>query len=287
MEKKCSRCEEVKPIENFGKRKVSKDGYSGLCKNCRNDDSSKSKFRKKNNIKIIKEKIEINEKVCSRCNENKSIENFGKRKVSKDGYYGLCKICRNVDCRKSKKNKIYTEEEILIEKERKKKYYVDNKDVILTKNKIYRSNNKEYAKIYKSIYYSKNREKLIRQSVSWHLDKMKNDPIYKLKSNISCLVRNSLKYKGYKKSSKTIDILGCNIDEFKIYLESKFESWMSWDNQGLFNGELNYGWDIDHIMPLASAETEEDIIRLNHYSNLRPLCSYTNRHIKRDRLDYK
>ena len=42
------------------------------------------------------------------------------------------------------------------------------------------------------------------------------------------------------------------------------------------------GWDIDHIEPLANATCEEDIIRLNHYTNLRPLCSKVNRDIKRD-----
>jgi hypothetical protein len=53
---------------------------------------------------------------------------------------------------------------------------------------------------------------------------------------------------------------------------------------GKYNGELNYGWDIDHIIPLAPAETEEDVIRLNHYTNLQPLCSYTNRYIKKDQF---
>jgi hypothetical protein len=69
--------------------------------------------------------------------------------------------------------------------------------------------------------------------------------------------------------------------------ESKFESWMSWENKGLYNGELNYGWDIDHIIPLSSADIEEDIIRLNHYTNLQPLCSKVNREIKKDKLDYE
>ena len=68
--------------------------------------------------------------------------------------------------------------------------------------------------------------------------------------------------------------------------ESKFESWMTWDNYGLYNGELNYGWDIDHIIPLASTKTEEDIIRLNHHENLQPLCSKVNRYIKKDILDF-
>ena len=59
---------------------------------------------------------------------------------------------------------------------------------------------------------------------------------------------------------------------------------MNWDNQGLYNMELNYGWDLDHIIPLSSATTEEEIIKLNHYTNLQPLCSRVNRDIKRDNI---
>jgi hypothetical protein len=55
---------------------------------------------------------------------------------------------------------------------------------------------------------------------------------------------------------------------------------MSWDNYGLYNGQLNYGWDIDHIIPLYSAEKEVDVLRLNHYTNLQPLCSKVNRDLK-------
>ena len=62
---------------------------------------------------------------------------------------------------------------------------------------------------------------------------------------------------------------------------------MNWDNYGLYNGELDYGWDLDHIIPISSAKTEEDIIRLNHYTNLQPLCSKTNRDIKKDKLEYE
>lgn len=34
MDKKCSRCLDVKPVEDFGIRKASKDGYTAACKNC-------------------------------------------------------------------------------------------------------------------------------------------------------------------------------------------------------------------------------------------------------------
>ena len=74
-------------------------------------------------------------------------------------------------------------------------------------------------------------------------------------------------------------------EDVKKYLESKFEPWMNWENYGLYNGELNYGWDIDHIIPISSTKTEEEVYRLNYYTNLQPLCSYTNRYIKKDKFD--
>ena len=59
-------------------------------------------------------------------------------------------------------------------------------------------------------------------------------------------------------------------DELKIYLESKFVEGMSWNNYGL------YGWHIDHIIPLSSANTEDEIYKLCHYTNLQPLWSEDN-----------
>ena len=38
----------------------------------------------------------------------------------------------------------------------------------------------------------------------------------------------------------------------------------------------NETWQLDHIVPISSAKTEDDIYKLNHYSNLRPLCSKKN-----------
>lgn len=57
---------------------------------------------------------------------------------------------------------------------------------------------------------------------------------------------------------------------------------MDWNNYGKYNGELNYGWDIDHIIPMSTAKTENDVIRLNHLTNLQPLCGKINRDIKID-----
>lgn len=107
-----------------------------------------------------------------------------------------------------------------------------------------------------------------------------------MKVSIRNLIRDKIKKGGYTKESKTSEILGCSFEEFKLYLESKFEPWMTWENYGLYNSKTNYGWDIDHIIPISSSKTKEDIIKLNHYTNLQPMCSKINRDIKRDKIEY-
>lgn len=112
------------------------------------------------------------------------------------------------------------------------------------------------------------------------------DPLYKLKLNVKSSMWRA--FKG-KKSKRTEELLGCSILEFREYIEKMFEPWMSWDNYGGKKqpSKINEIFDIDHIVPLSSAQTEEQIIKLCHYTNLRPLCAYTNRFIKRDKLDFE
>jgi hypothetical protein len=90
-----------------------------------------------------------------------------------------------------------------------------------------------------------------------------------------------------KKLSKTSEILGCSLDEFKNYIETKFELWMNWSNFGMKKDELNRSWELDHIIPLVTAKTEEEVIKLNHYTNFQPLCSKINRGVKRGNLFYE
>lgn len=167
-------------------------------------------------------------------------------------------------------------------KERRKLYNEINKESISARQKKYDELNKSHKKEYQKEYNIHNKDKRRINDVIYNKKRRKNDPLYKLKSNISVCIYKSFTRKNYKKSQKTEIILGCNIQELKLYLESKFEEWMNWENHGKYNGELNYGWDLDHIIPISSAQNEEDIIKLNHFSNLQPLCSYTNRFIKRN-----
>jgi hypothetical protein len=157
------------------------------------------------------------------------------------------------------------------------------KECHLKQNKEYRIINKIAISEKSKKWYDKTKNERKAHKAEYYRNRRKNDKIFAVKTSISRLIRVSISRCGFKKTSRTHEILGCSFEEFKIYLESKFETWMNWGNKGLYNGELNFGWDIDHIIPISSANSEEDVIRLNHYSNLQPLCSKVNRDLKRNK----
>lgn len=159
-----------------------------------------------------------------------------------------------------------------------KKYADKNKNKVNNYKKSWALDNPDKVKLAKLKYNEANKDKRAKKE----RERKQTDSLYKLKCNIRISIGASIRRRGFNKTSKTEIILGCSIKEFKIYLESKFESWMNWDNYGKYNGESDYGWDIDHIKPIALAINESMVIELNHYSNLQPLCSYINRDVKRD-----
>ena len=184
---------------------------------------------------------------------------------------------KNPEDKKNNRKKYY-----LNNKEKINEYAKNNKDIKKKSNKKYSENNKEKIKLWSKEYYLTNKEKIREYKRLYTSNRMKSDPLFKLTKSIKNLIGNSIRRNGYKKLSRTELILGCSFNKFKEHIESKFEPWMTWENRGLYNGELNYGWDLDHIIPSSSAITEEDMIKLNHYTNLQPLCSYINRDIKRN-----
>lgn len=194
--------------------------------------------------------------------------------------------------------KLHKEEVKLYKKKNKEKIKIHNKrskeknkekiklykktDKVKISNKLYREKNKEKIRKAAKLYREKNKD-IIRKNLN---TKLKNDKLFRLKYNIRRGIHHSFKKSNIKKNTKTFIILGCSFDDLKKHIELQWESWMNWDNYGKYNGELNFGWDIDHIIPISTAKTEEKIIKLNHYTNLQPLCSYTNRYIKKAQINY-
>ena len=168
--------------------------------------------------------------------------------------------------------------------EKRKIWESNNSDKIKAYHKQYQKTNKEEIKLKKKKYREANKEIIAKNKLEYVRNKTKNDPLFKLKRHIRSMIGTMIRKKGFIKKSKTESILCCTFAEFKFHLESQFESWMNWDNRGNPKDgiyEPNKTWDIDHIIPLNTAKTEDELIKLNHYTNLKPLCSYYNRFVKR------
>ena len=96
----------------------------------------------------------------------------------------------------------------------------------------------------------------------------KKSGILRLKDALGHSIYMACKKRGFTKRSKMALFIGCDWDYFKAYIESMFVDGMNWDNYG--------EWHIDHITPLCSAKTEDEVYFLNHYKNLRPLWAIDN-----------
>ena len=182
--------------------------------------------------------------------------------------------------RRPAKKDLLTEEEKLIKKELNKQKRKE-RDNLRSKTE----KRKEYREKYQKEYIEKNREQLREKANIRTKNRKNNDSLFNLTISVRKMVWRTLKIKSLPKTKKSEELLGCSFKDFKIYLESKFESWMNWDNygnpkDGIF--EPNKSWDIDHIIPLSSAINEEELLKLCYFENLQPLCSFYNRRIKKD-----
>ena len=137
-------------------------------------------------------------------------------------------------------------------------------------SKIYREKYPEKRKQTLEVYYQNNKVIINKKQTILNKKYYNNDYFYKLKHLCRGRIADFLKIKNITKKNETFDIVGCSPRFLKEYLEKKFIEGMSWDNYGL------YGWHIDHIIPLSSVNTEEEIYKLCHYTNLQPLWATDN-----------
>jgi hypothetical protein len=121
---------------------------------------------------------------------------------------------------------------------------------------------------YQKIWRQKNLDRRRKQQRDYTKNKRASDPLFLVKSRLKVRTSSIFKRKNISKRHNTLDILGCDWPRLKDYIESKFSTGMGWDNRSL--------WHIDHIIPLASAETEQRLIELCHYTNLQPLWASEN-----------
>lgn len=96
--------------------------------------------------------------------------------------------------------------------------------------------------------------------------RFKENPLLKVAQNIRS--RLSMFLRGRQKNQSLKQYLGCDLEMLKKYLQKQFKPGMTWENYGK--------WHIDHKIPLTSATSENEVYKLNHYTNLQPLWAAEN-----------
>ena len=212
----------------------------------------------------------IMEKTCIICGETKPYSEFTKCKSCNNGVRGECSKCFS----KKSLDSYYKHRED--RNQRRRESYTGTTEEIRIRQKEWANNNPEKMKIYQERKYKKHRDKIIQNAMKWNRMKLDTDILFKLKALLRSRLYAFLKNKGFKKPSSTTEIVGCSQEFLREHLEQKFVEGMSWENQG--------EWHIDHIVPLSTAETEEDVYKLCHYTNLQPLWAKDNL-IKSDKIN--
>lgn len=192
-------------------------------------------------------------KYCTKCNEEKNINEFYTHNKNKNLFRSQCKLCMNTFSSKYKK---VNKENI---QNKNKEYFERTREINKIKCKEYKEKNPEWFKN----WLKKNKDKRKK-----YINNYNSMPINKIKNSLRARINGLMN--GKYKNPKTIELLGCDYEFLIKYIENKFTDGMSWENYGF------YGWHIDHIIPLSYGKNEDEIRKLFHYTNLQPLWRIDN-----------
>jgi hypothetical protein len=182
-------------------------------------------------------------KKCNKCQVIKSFNEFHKDCSKQDGVRTTCKVC-------SCKQKV--------------EYYNSNIEKLRNRGKLYYKLNIET----RIKYLEKNKERLKVQAANHHRKKLRTNPVFRMahcmRSRI-CTARKSIikseKIDICKRGqSKTLKFIGCT-----------FEKLMEW-----LGPQPTTDAQIDHIVPCAQAQSEDELILLQHHTNLQWLSREEN-----------
>ena len=201
------------------------------------------------------------------------LKNKEKRKQAVRAHY-LSK--RKLYLKRSKqKRKYLSENELHQLRKYAKLHYVQNKQKYSEKGRSYRKTNSLILKEKHKAYIEKNKDKIRQKRANAWKQKYYSDAMFKLKCGLRSRINSSIKNSSSTTARNRIKfevLLGCTLEEAKIYIEKQFIGKMSWDNHG------KKTWHIDHIKPVSTFDFTdiEQLKECFHYTNLRPLQATDN-----------
>lgn len=145
-----------------------------------------------------------------------------------------------------------------------------NKERANALSRDWKLGNKEHVSEYNKAYDAEHREEIQKRSTAYHLARAKVDPNFKLAKMLRSRYHSVLKTGRLDDSS--LIVLGCSVENFKRWLEFRFQEDMTFANHGKV-------WHLDHVVPIAKFElhgNEEEIRKCFHWMNFQPLYGKEN-----------
>lgn len=101
------------------------------------------------------------------------------------------------------------------------------------------------------------------------------DPGRRIAHSIRSSIAIQVRHGKAKKASRTTELLGCDIAQFRAHIEALWLEGMCWENWGRQRG----CWQLDHIRPVASFDLTDPAQQKQcfHFSNYQPLWAEDNR----------
>jgi hypothetical protein len=234
---------------------------------------------------ICKINESLNSSRCKTCNteyfKKYREKNEKKIKTYKKEYYYL-EFKESIN---DKNHRYYEKNKESVNK-RNKEYYTNNKEKVRKINDLWMEENKEKVTIYQAAYRKENSDKTASYNKKYKIknkkdltlkrrnyenNRLANDPFYRVKKNIRRSINRAIKTSNWRKTKITEIILGCTFSALVTHLK------VTWEKN--YPGEiLNWSKNvhIDHIIPLVTAKTLNDVYLLNHHSNLQLLKAFDN-----------
>jgi len=240
----CSKCKQEKHISEFHNNKHNPDGKCWWCAVCGVAVSSRYA---KTHPPTRDKQDEINERQRLR-RANRSLEQLKRDSEMARGY-------------KQKARRNATPEKI--EKERIKKQLRWRALPIEIRRAIANKRNSRVTYEQRKIYDERWRAKHPNYARDYQRRKRTEDIGYRLLCRIRCRIRRALE--NNVKHFRSEELIGCSMPSLRMYLESKFDAGMSWENMS--------DWDVDHIIPCALFDLSkpEHQKACFHFSNMQPL----------------
>jgi len=159
--------------------------------------------------------------------------------------------------RKNSSGKIVLRNQCIIcSNQQQKKYTINHPKTIEQKENFIK---------YKKSWRKQNKDKINQQ----YNEKLKTDPIFKLRKNISRSILDMLfSQQSSKRGYSILQYLPYTLIQLQQHLQNQFDDKMTWQNHGSY-------WHLDHIIPQSdlpySSMLDENFQKTWALNNLRPL----------------